>query len=314
MVQVATGDVLLFRGRGFVSRGIRFLDGSEVNHAAIAVDGARLSEATGRGLEISPIAVAVERNERTLVLRATGGDPDAAATRAVAYANSGVPYAYQQIVLLAVLCLTRRIPIGNRWFRIALRRALEAAADLVNSFVDRGADLMICSEYVYRCYRETGLDLLPQGIPDLAAATSPADGVALIEWLSHQPMPITTAATVPFPLDDPATIADRAIADLEADLAAFFADLDGPVTGTASLTASPTDDVTDQEITAAAAHLGRAATTLVRLRDPGAPTTLSLGPADAVAVFRNLFTTNPNFVTPRDLLFTIQLSQQGELA
>ena len=48
---VSPGDVLLFHGQGFVSWAIRAVDGTEVNHAAVALPGGMLGEAGGKGLQ-----------------------------------------------------------------------------------------------------------------------------------------------------------------------------------------------------------------------------------------------------------------------
>jgi hypothetical protein len=312
MIEVCTGDVLLFRGQSFISKAIRFLDGSEVNHAGIAIDATRLAEALGHGLETGPIAAAVERNVGTWVLRAKRGDPAAAAARATQYASSGVPYAYQQILLLAALCLTRRIPIKNRVFRKVIRRVLDSAADLVNGMVDKGAELMICSEYVYRCYRETGLDLLPAGIPDLESAGSlSGDEVVLLDWLEGQPAPLALASTAPGITDAPAVVAERDTFAIEALLAEFFASEDPTVPVPASVDDEPV--VTDEEITAAAVRFGRAALRAERQRNPQAPTPMSLGLGDLIQLLKGTLSTNANFVTPRDLFFTSALERLGTL-
>lgn len=310
MVDVQAGDILLFRGRGFVSKGIRFLDGSEVNHAAIALNSTELSEATGHGLDTASILTSLERNDLTVVLGADRGDPDAAAKRAQEYLGSGVPYAYQQILLLAVLCVTRRIPIKNRIFRRVVRRALEAAADLLNALVDRGADLMICSEYVYRCHRESGFDLLPGGIPDLAGAGGAVDGVVLLSWLEGRPVPLAPMAVPGGPSEHPMAIAEKEQYVLEELLAEYFAG-DDPTTPVPMTVGPAVPDVADEELVTAAGRFGRSAARLAALRDPNAPAPQGLGAADAVAALRGMFVTNPNFVTPKDLLFTSQLREKG---
>lgn len=306
MIDVQPGDVLLYRGRGFVSKGIRFLDGSEVNHAAIAVSPTEIAEATGHGLDTAATLASFESNERTIIRRPAGGDPALAVAKAKQYLDSGVPYAYQQILLLAALCVTRRVPIKNRIFRRILRRALDGAADLLNALIDRGDDLMICSEYVYRCYNETGFDLLPDGIPDLAALEPGSDEVVLADWLLEQPAaPAPAAAGAPATSEDPATIADRAQHDLDDLFAAFFAETEGDPLLPASAAVGP--DVLDEEIAGGANRFGAAAVRLAALRDPDAPAPMGVGVADGVAVLKGMFSTNANFVTPKDLLFTSQL-------
>lgn len=312
-MNIQTGDVLLFHGNSFVAKAIRFLDGGEVNHAAIALDATTLAEATGHGLDTTPIAVGVENNVTTWVLRPTGGDPAAAARRAVEYEASGVLYAYQQILLLAALCLTRRIPIGNRIFRTVVRRVLESAADLLNALIDKGADLMICSEYVYRCYRETGFDLLPDGAPDLAGAgTSGDDTAILLIWLEERSAPTVPMSLPTGPFADPAAIAEQSAFELEGLLAAFFAEQD-PTTPAPMTAPAPAEEVTDDEITLAALRFGNAAARLQQVRDPQAPAPMGLGFGDLVQFLRGTLSTNANFVTPRDLFHTSTLTQLGTL-
>jgi len=309
MVDIKAGDVLLFQGSGFISKAIRFLDGSEVNHAAIALDSTTLAEATGHGLDTAPISAGVENNVSTWVLRATSGDAVAAARRAAEYESTGVFYAYQQIILLAALCLTRRIPIKNRIFRKVVRHVLDSAADIVNGFVDKGADLMICSEYVYRCYRETGLDLLPGGLPDTASAEG--DGVVLLDWLDTQPPPLAPMSTRATVIDHPLAEAERAEFEISALLATFFAETDPTIPVPQSTDAELT--VTDDEITRAALQFGRATQRLMRQRDPQMVATMGLGIADLVHLLRGTLSTNANFVTPRDLFFTSTLKRVGNL-
>ena len=305
MLDVRAGDVLLFRGNGFISKGIRFLDGSEVNHAAIALSGTELAEAVGHGLDTAAIASTVEKNERTIVRRPIDCDSDLAVAVARRYLDSGTPYAYQQILLLAALCLTRRIPIRNRLFRRVLRRALDSAANLVNSLVDRGVDLMICSEYVYRCYGEAGCNLLPAGIPEaVAVGPGSAEDVVLLDWLDGAPQ-TPVAATPRSPSADPSSIAEAAEYELENLLAAFFADSEGESVVPISA-ADEGADVTDAEIAQAAVGFGSAAVRLDRLRHPEA---VGLAPADALAFLRGMLSTDADFVTPKDLLLTARLQE-----
>jgi hypothetical protein len=71
MTEIRSGDVLLYHGRGFISWAIRKFDGTEVNHAAIALDGERLGEAAGRGLQIAPIPGRGIRRVEARIARST---------------------------------------------------------------------------------------------------------------------------------------------------------------------------------------------------------------------------------------------------
>src|SRR5439155_1823480 len=80
-------------------------------------------------------------------------DLDPVVKKANTFLVEGHLYAYQQIVLLAVLGLTRRVPLP-RFARRLVRSALDHAASAVMDLLPVGASWMICSEYVYRSYHE----------------------------------------------------------------------------------------------------------------------------------------------------------------
>ena len=100
--------------------------------------------------------------------------------------DSGVPYAYQQLVLLAVLCSTRAVPLPSVARRF-VKRALEGAADALNSKLDSdGSQLMICSEFVYRCYAEaTPPSLL--SIEAQAGGAGAEEGYVFVDDFARRP-------------------------------------------------------------------------------------------------------------------------------
>lgn len=221
--EIRPGDVLLFHGHSFVSWAIRFFDGTDVNHVAIALTTDEMGEATGSGLEANSIGPAIRGNDRTYIRRLPSS-PEATPVVAKAreFVAANIPYAHQEIVLLAVLSLTRRAPIDNPLLRRVLRALLDHAAEFVNSLVDRGRDLMICSEFVYRCYEESGDAKfhLEIGLGTLAA--DPGVNETLLEWSKHQPEPVPmVAARTPGPTQDPDEIAAEAKAELEPLIADF---------------------------------------------------------------------------------------------
>jgi hypothetical protein len=153
--EVKDGDVLLFHGRSWLSKAIRFFDGADVNHAALAIDSSTMIEAAGDGLREASIDDAVQGNNVTYVLRLPkDADIEEVVALGRKYLGSGVPYAYQQILLLAFLSITRRVRIRSRILRALVRAACDQAARLINALIDsrNGTELMICSEFVYRCY------------------------------------------------------------------------------------------------------------------------------------------------------------------
>jgi hypothetical protein len=328
--EVRAGDVLLFHGRGFVSWAIRKFDGTEVNHAAIALGPDEVGEAGGRGLQTTPLKDAVSGNDFAIVRRFDSEKLDDVVTVASTYLDAGRPYAYQQIVLLALLASTRKIPmpkIGRRF----LRSALDHAASALNAFLDQGGTKsMICSEYVYRCYEEA-----PGGPPPPfhlkvilgdAAFSGGAGGVdSAVGWALGLPddaipppaPPSFAAGAAPL---DPATADDRAELDLAPLIAAYaaetgLADDDMPTDPVAvPFSTDVAEDVTDEELLQSMVGFG------VALGDQGivpaqdfSGAAAALGGAAAKAAIAGILkvSVDANFVTPGDLLRSPSLSDIG---
>lgn len=322
---IRPGDLLLFRGSGFLSWAIRKIDGSEVNHAAIALAGGQLAEAAGQGLRSRPIPTTFSEDEYMLVRRHLATDPyDPVIAKAQTYLDNRNFYAYQQIVLLAVLGVTRKIPargVARRMIRSALDHAARAVMDLL----PLGASWMICSEYVYRCFDEA-VDVDPDPFTvrisgvDYAAPVYGQESWA--DWAERQaggfavdPVPSFAAAG----FDEEA--AEAELAPLIAEWAAFAGVDDGdplpasdlvPVafaTSPAEMAAeAQQDEVPDEELEQAMVQFGEALK-VARLTAPGVPVSFGLVPAavgsaavrGAIRGLREL-TVDPNFVTPKDLL------------
>lgn len=325
MTEIHSGDVLLYHGRGFISWGIRKFDGTEVNHAGIALDGDRLGEAAGSGLRIASIPDSVSSNDFVVVRRFGGTDPlQPVVGIADGYLTAGKPYAYQQIVLLAILASTRRIPLPGIGRRM-LRSVLDHAAAALNAFVDKGDGTrsMICSEFVYRCYAEVAGDPNPYRLLIRAGDQSFGPGGTPVDWALAQPESDLAITPTFGPPVDPL----RAEADLAPLIAAYaeetgLADDDmpgGPVTaafGAASGGLADTD-VSDDELLQSFGSFGLA------LQDATgtAPVAQSFGVGaviggavvkGAIAGIKDI-SIDPNFVTPGDLLRSDSLTDVGRL-
>jgi hypothetical protein len=74
--------------------------------------------------------------------------------RAAHYLESGERYAFEQILLLAFLCITRNLA-GSSVLGKLIRVTLDAAAEFLLRLFNTGREPMICSEFVFRCYNET---------------------------------------------------------------------------------------------------------------------------------------------------------------
>jgi hypothetical protein len=112
-----------------------------------------VGEATATGLKRNNIESSIKGNEY-VVVRRLQSVPDTmqpVIKKADKYLAIGNPYAYDQIVLLAFLGLTRKIP-DNVYEKWLLRRILDQAANWLLPQDDKQP--MICSEFVYRCYNE----------------------------------------------------------------------------------------------------------------------------------------------------------------
>ncbi|MEU6865627.1 hypothetical protein ABZ924_20600 [Streptomyces sp. NPDC046876] len=109
---VKPGDVVLSRGTGSISRAICLFDGSEVSHAALALDRERVAEAVGAGLRTIG-SEEVMKGHDLMVARTMAAPAETAPVLKVAagYLVHGARYAHQQVVLLAVLCVSRHIPL-----------------------------------------------------------------------------------------------------------------------------------------------------------------------------------------------------------
>lgn len=324
--EVRAGDVLLFHGRGFVSWAIRKFDGSDVNHAAIALGPDTVGEAGGRGLQVTPLAQATGSNDFSVVRRFDDAELEDVVNVANNYVTGGRPYAYQQIVLLAILASTRKIPlppIGRRF----LRSALDHAAAALNAFVDRGGTRsMICSEFVYRCYEEVPggppppfhLKVLLGGVP-----FAPSEG-SVVDWALGLPDDaIPGAAPAPFgptspELIDLAEIDAWAEADLAPLIAAYAAE-----TGLADddmpndVLAIPFDvgaaNVSDDDLLQSLVDFGAALGDASEAAPPSFGVGTLIGGAAAKGAIAGILnvSVDANFVTPGDLLRSPSLRDVG---
>jgi hypothetical protein len=311
---VKPGDVLLFHGKSFVAWAIRAFDGTVVNHAALALEPDLLGEAAGNGLQTASISGSTRASRFTIVRRhASGLDASPVVQRAQAYLAAGVPYAYHQILLLAILSLTRRIPLSPVSRRL-VRAALDEAAGVLNAMVESGRQVMICSEYVFRCYNEAHAGPGPNPYRLEIIRAEFAEGGTLVDWALDRddatlPPPAAVGLTFGSPADE--TVADTSAEERLAPLIAAYAAETGSADDLPPVAVPPTfaldqSDVSDEEL------LQAIVTFSVLFADTTDATGVSgttLGredPRDSMERVRAL-SVDPNFVTPGDLLRTVSL-------
>jgi hypothetical protein len=314
IAEVKAGDVLLFRGRGLIPWAIRLFDGGDVNHAAIALDGPDLAEAAGSGLRRHPLADATAANVFTEVRRMDVVDTTPILTKANAFVEDGNKYAYHQLVLLALLAVTRRVP-APRFARRLIRSALDHAATALGDLVPTGKTRMICSEFVWRCYAEAAPPSpIEIELATVFAALDPGDaGETVLEWaLRQDDREVELAASPMFAASFDLT---KAEADIEeaileyADLAGLSGTLPEDIAPNVSFAAppAPQPEPSDDDLLASMALFGTALKDTAVDADPGEVTFgVDLAALGAVALKGALqgildVSVDGNFVTPRDL-------------
>ncbi len=158
-------DVLLCRGEGLFSDMIVLLDGGTYSHAALyagKIDGKHyVIQATGRGIVCDPIqkiqcetfvdVFRFNKDEHKLGEENYPYKPILDVGQA--YVESHVKYANDHLLLLAILGVTREIPLDS-FSKKVLRKVLDNATDLIFKLLDKGIRPMVCSELVYRCFDE----------------------------------------------------------------------------------------------------------------------------------------------------------------
>lgn len=157
-------DVLLYHGDSTISHLIQWFSGSEYSHTSI-YDGAMVLEAVADGVKKHTVEESVSSSVYVDVwrLKKEGhliGSPELPVQPVLdiiaTYAAEGARYAYEELLMLAFLCTTRRVPLPF------LRWALDKAAALLEELIDENREPMICSELVFRCFSEAGSDYYPR--------------------------------------------------------------------------------------------------------------------------------------------------------
>lgn len=153
---IRDGDILLFRGKSWISRVIRRVTRSPYSHAAIVAwwgDRLMVLEAVGKGIVVSRMSVVVNQYSGKVELWTT--DEDLARTEVIRTAQRLLGKRYSIYKLIRNL---RRMLLG---------RPRHDEAD-----PEAPPDDFVCSEFVSRVWRAGGIDLVADA-PDLY--TKPSD-------------------------------------------------------------------------------------------------------------------------------------------
>lgn len=306
------GDVLLFHGHGPLSWAIRRFDESDVDHAAIVLDPETVAMATVSGLQRLPIRPDIDASAFTYVRRlARDVDARPVALTARSLMELHDLSVHGRVILLAVLGMTRRLPIGEPTCRRLLQRLFDRAAEIVDALARAGRQLMVASELVYRSFEGTGDPafsveiLFPSEKPRPSATPihwgDLGDGV-LMEWSMERfaPKPAHLSSLTPATSSDLRTLERRAQDEL-APLIRDFSRVDSPhdpfATGhrnDAPIGAAAS--VSDDELQASA----------VRFRDQIVRLAVAPDPPTGGALEHpwGMFRAVTSFVTPADLRYS----------
>src|SRR5437879_259528 len=113
--ELQDGDVLLYHGTALISRLIRLFDGGSYSHAAIIHKG-HITEALGSGITQNTVAASTARTKYVEIYRfikqgqrlGSNEYPTHPLDQAISsFEAEPQRYAYEQILLLALLCSTR---------------------------------------------------------------------------------------------------------------------------------------------------------------------------------------------------------------
>ncbi len=152
---ITDADIILYRSKSLLGKVIRLFDGRPVNHAGLYLGNTEIGEALGNGIRERPFDKSVRGNEWVIARRLK--TPPASmwpvVSRAGYYLQRKERYAYEELLLLAVLSLTRKLKV-NRFLRPLLRHLLDSASEVLLKLVPTKKEPMICSEFVFRCYEE----------------------------------------------------------------------------------------------------------------------------------------------------------------
>lgn len=161
IAQLMPGDILLYRGTGLISDAVRFIDRSQVSHSGLFIGrhgekGRSVGEAIRDGVVRRTLPKSVEHAEwvESRRLKTPPETLDPVLERAAYYLDRGERYAFEQVLLLAFLCITRNLAESNVLGGL-IRETLDAAAGFLLHLFDTGRQPMICSEFVFRCYDES---------------------------------------------------------------------------------------------------------------------------------------------------------------
>ncbi|TWT37182.1 hypothetical protein KOR34_21290 [Posidoniimonas corsicana] len=160
------GDVLLYRAsnawKNAMSVLIRKLDGTEVSHAGLYLGDEQVGESLimgNPGLHPNPLHYSIAGCDWVEVRRLTSThELGAVLTAANRRLSDGSRYGFDQILLVAAICVAHKVNLGDGLLRKIIYGVLHRANEFIRLISSEGREPMICSEFVYRAYDEALLE------------------------------------------------------------------------------------------------------------------------------------------------------------
>jgi hypothetical protein len=151
------GDIILSRSTNIMAKMIRWADDSDVSHAGLYIGNNQVAEALivgNSGLNINPLSF--DGTEWVMARRLRDRQPyGPIEVIANSYLAQGNRYGFEQLFLLALILLTRKVNFElNPMLRRIAVGVMDKANEFVNQLLDEGREPMICSEFVFRTYDE----------------------------------------------------------------------------------------------------------------------------------------------------------------
>jgi hypothetical protein len=319
------GDVLLYSGQSLIGKLIRALDGTEVTHAGIFLGGGNVGEALmvgTPGIHANPIDRSIEGTNWVEVRRIPKQNLAHEPLMVVAkgYIDQGNRYAYAEILLVATICLTRKLNWNDGLLsRIAIGLMNKANRWIAEMF-DQGKEPMICSEFVYRCYDEAvDAEDDPYSLTILSQTGTTSRHRS---WRRLRRMSITASAGIESPTVHPESLLGRLLNAPEK--------IQGKIAAAAPSEA-PTEQISDNELeeliemylrkpheiqptgaSAVTEDLERAASDFTAALMASVEGRYGISPNVAVAA--KIAMALADFVTPGDLLKSPSLSRVGRIS
>lgn len=155
--QLEQGDIIMHHAHGFVSETIRVLEGSDYNHCSIYDKDGYVYESVTGGVVRKKLceSICTQNTSAVTNLRLKNLPKDKSLLiETIEKHHTSDVYAYDQIVLLAMILLKKKLGLNNKNTSSFTEKLLIYTADKLTGVFDPNNKNEICSELIYRAYEE----------------------------------------------------------------------------------------------------------------------------------------------------------------